>query len=91
MGNHGATTPTLSPHSPLRPASPPSPLGRGDVPPPPEGAATPGGETQLSPHATGPHAPDRLLRRGPQQARGPAQAHEDGARVTPGDTTGTRT
>ena len=69
MGNHGATPPPLSPHSPLRAAchggtGPPAPLGRGDVSPPPEGAATPGGGTQLSPHARRPTPPTACSRRG---------------------------
>ena len=58
----------------------------GTSPLPPKGAAAPGGGTQLSPHA-----PDRLLSRGPRQASESAPAHEDDARTTPRDNTRTRT
>ena len=80
MGNHGATPPPLSPH-PLpgrwatgAPALHP-PWAEGTSLLPPKEPRRPGGGTQLILHATRPHAPGRLLPRGPRQASGPAPAH----------------
>ena len=101
VGNHGATLPPLSPHSPSpvrgmpetghEGAAPPPPQVRGEVPPPPERAAAPGKGMLLSPYATRPHAPTRLLPRGARQASEPAPAHNGATRTTPGDNTRTQT
>ena len=66
-------------HGGARALAPPKP---GEVPPPAERAAAPGGGMLLSQYATRPHAPTRLLPQRPQQAGGRAQAHKGVTRTT---------
>ena len=95
----GHTTPTPTPL--LSPPLPPPAFGprhRPSIPPEAEGTSPlpsrgprrPGG-TQLSPHAARPHAPHRLLPRGPGQAGEPALAHKGDTRTAPRSGKRTRT
>ena len=63
------------------------PWSEGTSPLAPKGPRRPGGDTAEAARHRRPHHPGRLLPRGSQQASEPAPAHEDGARVTPGDNT----
>ena len=94
MSNHGATPPPLSPHSPVPARGMPETGHGGAAPlPPPRQGRSPlyprkgrGARrgTLLSPHATRPQAPTRLLTRGPRQASKPTPAHKGATRTTPG-------
>ena len=88
-GEQWRDPPSPFPPNPPRPAGhggagPLPPRGRGGVLLSPERTVTPGGETQLDPHAVRPRAPHCLPPRGSRQAGEPAPARKNGARATPG-------